>query len=143
MTIIPAVIKDRSVRTWFTLLALACFLPQQFTCCVESCGTCAQPVDAHGEESVCDHHEDHDHDLPDPGHDHSSHHLCVATHLFYVTTSNMSLWSPDMSLNHAVPPVLDAAVDQQLTSPSAVIAWLSARSPAPQRLRAVLGVWVI
>jgi len=131
------------MRTWFTLLALACFVPQQFTCCAQSCGTCADSTDEHEAESPCEHDGEHGHESPLPTHDHSSHHLCVATHLFYLTRSDDGSSSPDLSLNPVVLPVLDAAVDQQLTSPRAVIASLSVRPPAPQRLRAVLGVWVI
>ncbi|HUQ70462.1 MAG TPA: hypothetical protein VM165_13105 [Planctomycetaceae bacterium] len=130
------------MRTWFTLLALTGFLPQQFTCCAQSCGPCAESVDAHEAESPCEHHGDHDHDFPVPSHD-APHHLCVATHLFYLTRSDTGSLLPDLSLNYVAVPALDAVLDQPLHSPSAVRASLSVRPSAAQRLRAVLNVWIV
>jgi len=130
------------VRTWFTLLALACFLPQQFMCCAQSCGPCAEAADVHEAESPCEHHGDHDHESPVPSRD-APHHLCVATHLFYLARSETASLSPDLRLVQAVLPVLDVAADRQSGGSTAVTAALSVRPPSPQRLRAVLGVWVV
>jgi len=130
------------VRIWFTLLALVGFLPQQFTCCGQSCSPCAEVTAARDLQSPCEHHGDHDHESPVPVHD-APHHLCVATHLFYLSRSETASLSPDLSLVQAVLPVLDAVANQQSGGSIAVTAALSVRPPAPQRLRAVLGVWVV
>jgi hypothetical protein len=131
------------VRTWFTLLALTCFLPQQFTCCVQQCGTCVDSTAAHVAESPCEHHHDHHHDVPLPLSDHSPHHLCVATHLFYLAPGNAGALRFDLNVGEVVLPTFVEVVDLQGNTRSGVIASLSVPSPDPQRLRAVLGVWVV
>lgn len=149
MTILRLVLQELVVRTWFTLLALACFLPQQFMCCAESCNNCAEPTVAHdrgdndhGDEVPCEHHGDHEHEVPPTSPD-QSHHLCVATHLFYVTNSDLAAPVPDLHSIQAVLSVWNALVDRHLDSPEAVIASLSVPPPAAQRLRAALSVWTI
>ena len=132
------------MRTWFTLLALACFLPQQFTCCAQNCGACATPEDSHGVEAPCEHAaDDHEHESSAPTHDPSPHHLCVATHLFFTIRGDDAPLLSDFDLTQAIVPTLDAVLVQQFSSPSAAFASLSLPPPNPQRERAVLSVWVI
>ncbi|WLD13577.1 hypothetical protein [Planctellipticum variicoloris] len=131
------------MRTWFTVLALICFVPQQFTCCAESCESCEESVEAQEAKSACENHGDHDHESSFPARDGTSHHLCVATHLFYLAQGDADSLLLDLSLSQAVLPRLEAAVDQRLCKSFAAIAGYSVRPPAPRRQRAVLGVWVI
>lgn len=131
------------MRTWLTYLALACFLPQQFTCCSESCGPCLKTAESHEAESSCEHHGEHGHETPSSPHDHSSHHLCVATHLFYLARSDSGSRLPDLSCVYAVLPFQDAVIDLQTDSPRAVMASHSVPPPAVGKLRAVLSVWII
>ncbi len=131
------------MRTWFTLLALACFLPQQFTCCAQSCATCVEPEETHEEGSSCEHHGEHGHEAPSAPHDHSSHHLCVATHLFYLARSDAGSQLPDLSWIHAILPIQEAVVDLHFGSPRVVMASHSVPPPEAGEARALLSVWII
>lgn len=94
-------------------------------------------------KSACENHGDHDHESSFPARDGTSHHLCVATHLFYLAQGDADSLLLDLSLSQAVLPRLETAVDQRLCKSFAAIAGYSVRPPAPQRQCAVLGVWVI
>jgi hypothetical protein len=133
------------VRAWFTLLALLCFVPQQFTCCAQSCGACTEPCEeSHETASTCDHdHGEHDHEAPSTPHDHSSHHLCVATHLFYLVRTDAGSQLPDLCWTHAVLPAQEAVVDLQFDRPLEVMASHSVSPHTAGHLRALLSVWII
>lgn len=144
MTIIHSQFEgNRFVRTWTTLLALICFVPQQFTCCAQSCGTCVETEDAHETGSPCEDHGEHDQGAPSVPHDHSPHHLCVATHLFYLSRSDADSQLPDLNWIHAILAIQDAVVDLQSGSPHALMASHSVPLPAAGQVRALLGVWII
>ncbi len=138
------------MRTWLTFLALATFLPQQFTCCVEACSACGVPEECPAERSPCQHHG-HDHD----GHDHedgespplqpggTSHHLCVGTHLFYLASSHSSAAVPSFSLWHPVVPEQRSVLHWDRSR--AGLQWIQAELPLPDnlRLRTRLNVWIV
>ncbi len=131
------------MRAWFTLLALACFVPQQFACCAQACDTYVKAEVVHETESPCEHHEGHGHEAPSTPHDHSPHHLCVATHLFYVSRSDAGSQLPDLSWIHAILPMQDAVVDLQFGSPRTIMASHSVPPPHAGQLRALLSVWIL
>ncbi len=144
MTIIQSHMEGNCfVHTWFTLLALACFVPQQFVCCAQSCGPCVEAEDAHEAESSCGHHGEHSHETPSAPHEHSSHHLCVATHLFYLASSDAGSQLPDLSWIHAILPMQEAVVDLQFGGPRAVMASHSVPPPDAGQVRALLSVWIL
>ncbi|OYW25095.1 MAG: hypothetical protein B7Z55_00300 [Planctomycetales bacterium 12-60-4] len=99
--------------------------------------------ESHGVDSPCEHHGGHDGETPSSPRDHSSHHLCVATHLFYLARSDAGSQLPDLSWVYAVFPLLDAVIDLQVESPRAIMASHSVVPTAASQLRAVLGVWIV
>ena len=131
------------MQTWFTLLALACFVPQQFTCCAQSCGACVEIEESHESSSTCEHDCEHSHETPSAPHDHSSHHLCVATHLFYLASSDASSQLPDLSWINAILPMQDAVVDLQFGRPRAIMASHSVPPHNAAQVRALLSVWIL
>lgn len=133
------------MRVWFTLLALACFVPQQFHCCVQSCGPCIEPHDeSHAKRSSCGHdHRPQNPDSPSVPQDHSSHHLCVATHLFYLARTDADSPLPDLSGIDAVLPLPETVVDRQRGDPRVVLASHSVPPLRVGQIRALHGVWLI
>lgn len=128
------------MRTAFTWLVLANLFAQQFVCCAESCASDPAPAELDA-KSPCGH-EGHNHDsgpsLPDG--DPSSHHLCVATHLFYLRT--------DAGMGMPAAPILlssfDLVSDALRGLPGrANVASHSVSPPPASRLRAALSVWTI
>jgi hypothetical protein len=134
--------KEEFVRTALTWLVLTNLGLQQFVCCAESCDASPALVESHL-ESTCGH-AGHDHDpvAPLSDGDPSSHHLCVATHLFYLRTdATLGIGldaSPAMlsSFDAVSAPLLDATRGGDVVSRCV--------PPLPAlRLRAVLSVWMI
>lgn len=127
------------MRSALTLLMLVNLCVQQFVCCAESCGTCGEPAEPQHVAS-CEHdaHE-HDHHPQLPAGDDSSHHLCVATHLFYLRAAIV-----DLDAAHAIVSHLDIALPQMSDSFNTIdVVSCSVPPPAALRTRAVLGVWTI
>ncbi len=102
-----------------------------------------EPEESHKVDSPCEHHEEHDDETPSSPRDHSSHHLCVATHLFYLARSDAGSQLPDLSWVYAVFPLLDAVIDLRVDNPVAVMASHSVPPPTADQLRAFLSVWII
>lgn len=127
------------VHMAFTLLILLHFIAQQFVCCVESCNTCSDTVEplALVCRDCCEH--EHGYDSQPPVEGGSSHHLCVATHLFYLPAPHLELdrccdaWSP-----------LYLPMSQMVDEQSSIEA-TSYSVPPPKTAcnRAELGVWTI
>lgn len=126
------------MRLLLIAIMLVGFVAQQFSCCGEHCSACA-------DTEVAGH--DHEHDGDDHEHESSSsshgpHHLCVATHLFYVGQAPSVPVTPDFGSWQAV------IIPQQTgfgdaTGTHAEFSSLSLPPPTAHRLRAALHVWVI
>lgn len=126
----------RRVLTW---LVLATLCVQQFVCCAESCESCAATAEPQ-HESPCQH-DGHDHAPPLPDGDGSSHHLCVATHLFYLKSGATPGIGGDTAYGLMAPHEVVRDVPQALHLSEAVAR--SVPPPAALRLRAALSVWLI
>ena len=129
------------MRLALTMLVLACFLMQQFSCCPDCCAACDE--DQHAAEPACPDHDHHDEDeSPAPDHD-SHHHLCVATHLFYLTDGDCLPDLPDFDVWQIRAPASDDAMQRLTADPTAAAAARALASPVAGRVRAALQVWLI
>lgn len=130
------------MRWSFTILVLTCFGLKQFSCCGEHCVPCANAEDAHAAKPGCaSHAHEHEHESPAPAD--GSHHICVATHLFYLSHDNSLPLLPDFSVWEAVSPLLDSHRHRQAANPGEIPGTYGLPPHNSQRLRAVLNVWVI
>lgn len=128
------------MRTWIVMIALAGFLPQLFSCCALECGECTEP--AFADDEHCCHHQ---HDTkpvrspqPEP-----SHHLCVATHLFYVVRGDVAAPQLDWNAYAGVLPVAGDAVDSTQLAAQTRNVSVSLRLRSALRCRAESGVWIL
>ena len=134
------------MRLSLTILVLTGFVLKQFSCCEESCAPCAQADDANVAQPVGpghSHDHPHEHESPAPGG--GSHHLCVATHLFYVTHENKLPRLPGFSVWVAACLLGDASLVRiSANSSNTALDFHTLQPPrAALRLRAKLNVWVI
>ena len=127
------------MRLLLIATVLAGFIAQQFSCCGEHCSACAET------ETAEQHHEhdgdDHKHESPSSSH--GPHHLCVATHLFYVGQAPSVPVTPDFSSWQVVIAPQQAGLGEYRTGTNVVLSSLSLPPPTAHRLRAALHVWVI
>ena len=143
------------MRSWLSMFVLACFLPQQFLCCGENCGSCAEsehPAEAH---AVCGHdhptrdHRSHDDDSGghqrrhDDGSPVSNHHLCVAAHLFYVARGNDGV-GPSQPSAWQVIVAASIPVRREMSGPGSSPSFEASKSPLDSRqARALRQVWIV
>lgn len=130
------------VRIGIVIIALAGFVPQLFVCCAGDRGASADPAVAVEEHSCSHHHDGEDEPTESPHHDHP-HHLCVATHLFYVVRVHDAAPQPSLNLLEAVRPVAEVATDAKSLVGQTGTFSFTASPPSALKLRAELGVWTI
>lgn len=80
-------------------------------------------------------------DAPQHPHDGPHHHLCVATHLFYVTAGSNSGWAPVEVSFWIAQPLNAFPVELQQTDRHWCLFDSDVERPASRRLRARLNVW--
>ena len=130
------------MRLWIVIIALAGFVPQLFVCCAQDCGACTDPAMT-DDKHQCHHHEDGEDEPAGSSHDDHSHHLCVATHLFYVVRAHDDAPQPDLNSLEAVPSMAVVAADATLIVAQCKNHSFSLSPPTALQLRAELGVWTI
>ena len=129
------------MRSMFTILVLICFVLRHFSCCAECCDSCANANEAKVDCPIHQHDHDHEHEVPAPAD--GSHHICMATHLFFLTHGKSLPPLPDFSVWDAVSPSIDASLDRRSANPIDTLGLHSLPPRAAQRMRAVLSVWVV
>lgn len=126
------------MRLWIVIVALSGIVSQLFTCCADDCGAHITSAVTEEDEHDCAHHHE-DSTLPS----HEEHHLCVATHVFYVLRGHDDAPQPSWNTLDVALPVAEIKLDSnQMAGESGVLA-RSAPPLAALRLRAGLGVWTI
>ncbi|OYW20426.1 MAG: hypothetical protein B7Z55_07280 [Planctomycetales bacterium 12-60-4] len=134
------------VRCWLSVFVLGCFLSQQFLCCGADCSMCAESEHHAGATSCCGHHHESptdDHDEPASLPEHSPHHLCVATHVFYVLRDHQDETPPNVANWVALAPATDFLHPQPACCSGQNLAEGDHSPPDPRQVRALLSVWVI
>lgn len=122
-------------------IMLVGFVSQQFSCCGEHCSACAD-AEITGYEHEHDG-DDHEHEHESPSSSHGPHHLCVATHLFYVGQAPNVPVTPDLSIWQATIFPQQTGLGEYRSVTNAVLSSMSLPPPTAHRLRAALQVWVI
>ena len=131
------------MRGCWSIVALIGFVMQQFVCCAATCasGPVTTVEQTSPVKTCCGHHH---HAPKQPAEPESSHHLCVATHLFFIERV------ADAEFDHFGGPLLTA--DRPVCLLSAIVQrepslcgsiGVEARPPSAHSRRALLGVWTL
>lgn len=131
------------MRGCWSIVALVGFVMQQFVCCAAAC---ACDASTNSEQAppiqACCHH--HHHAPEQPAEPVSSHHLCVATHLFFIERVAVAEIDPLAGPILAAALPLDPLAVIELREPQ-VRGSITEHSWSPPALarRAALGVWTL
>lgn len=133
------------MRGCWAIVALAGFVMQQFVCCA---ATCAEPpllsIEQPAPVSTCCGH--HHHGPEQPQEPEPAHHLCVATHLFFIERVTPTEFAGDHASgwsDAAVPPLPHFTGIDQYRMVERVSRDTAEWSPSARTRRALAGVWLL